>query len=481
MECPICCHAAVKESVTCPQCDQSVCVSCAVKFIEVNQGELSCMMCKVPWTSQFAYTSIPAARWTKAMKEQRKLFLDQQSRAELLEVQEAIPTLRRIQDNVHAIREKRAQLKRLKDELAELEVQKTQDLFEVNTLLHHGQDRSETSAAARVRREVPLHCPREGCRGFLQDNACPVCSVRVCAKCKCEKQGEDHACDPTVLQNLAEMQRSTRPCPNCHAPSQKINGCSQVFCYACKRSWMWDTGRLVALGDWQHSPDYYDYIRKTQGTVPRAPGDHPGLAHDFDDNPGTHRYNLINALRDSTFIVGPDSDAGGSGFSSNHNFMGRGRSGTNQLSSVGKFLMMADQEIGEYQDRQHHFLYGLRRQRLVQATELLKDVRIRFLMGDITEKQWQKELSRREKQAALVHEEEQLHTAMRQAFQTCARTVSMARHPYREDVMKQGVKDFARACQVLDKEYSRLYATFGSAKTSPMTQLVESIPAGYHQ
>lgn len=466
MECPICCVSA-KETVQCPECQQSTCVTCVVKFIEVEAGNLQCMMCKALWSTHFAYMAIPSARWTKHMKTQRKAFLEQQSRAELIDVQAAVPTLRRIEDNMEKIRAKRVELKRLREELTQLEEQKTHDLFEVNRVLYaHGQPGESLSQSAH-RRELPHPCPRENCRGFLQDNGCPVCSVKVCSRCKCEKTTEDHVCDPVILQNLLEIQKSTRPCPKCRAPSQKINGCSQVFCYACKNSWMWDTGRLVRPDEWQHSPDYYDYIRQTRGSVPRAPGDGGG---GLDDNPETHRFHLVTMLRDSTYIIGPKT-------SSENNHMARGRSYNGQLSDVGQFLMQVDQSIGEYQDRQHNFLRG--QHRPIQPGELLKDARIRFLMGKMNEVQWKKELARREKQAVLVRQETQLHDELRRAFQTCARTVSLARNPYREDVMHQGVVDFARACQVIDKEYNSMYNTMGSSKSSPIGPIVANIPSEY--
>jgi len=48
----------------------------------------------------------------------------------------------------------------------------------------------------------------------------------------------------------------------------------QMFCTQCAVAFSWRTGAVVTNGV-IHNPHYYEYLRRTRGEVPRAPGDVP--------------------------------------------------------------------------------------------------------------------------------------------------------------------------------------------------------------
>jgi hypothetical protein len=55
----------------------------------------------------------------------------------------------------------------------------------------------------------------------------------------------------------------------------KIEGCDQMFCVQCHTAFSWRTGQAVRAGTVIHNPHYYEFIRRRDGEVPRAPGDVP--------------------------------------------------------------------------------------------------------------------------------------------------------------------------------------------------------------
>lgn len=121
-------------------------------------------------------------------------------------------------------------------------------------------------------------CPDNNCRGFLSTAwKCGLCEKYFCSDCHKQKNGrndEDHECDESEKATVALLKNDTKPCPSCGMPIIRYTGCSQVWTPCCKIAFDWNTlkidrGRV-------HSPEYYDYLRRTNnGVVPREVGDDP--------------------------------------------------------------------------------------------------------------------------------------------------------------------------------------------------------------
>ena len=153
-------------------------------------------------------------------------------------------------------------------------------------------------ATVQPRQVVVLRgCPGEGCRGFLDERwACGVCDLSVCRHChvgleedevvaehhgagagagaECAEGKRWHICNPDQLATAKMLARDTKPCPKCKALISKIDGCDQMWCTQCQTPFSWITGQ-VEEGR-VHNPHYYEWMRRTQGSVPRVapqPGD----------------------------------------------------------------------------------------------------------------------------------------------------------------------------------------------------------------
>jgi len=126
------------------------------------------------------------------------------------------------------------------------------------------------------RRAFVRACPWENCRGFLSSAwKCGMCDNWTCPDCH-EVRGPtkdaEHTCDPNNVATAQLLAKDSRNCPKCAAMIFKINGCDQMWCTQCHTAFSWRTGRVETHV--VHNPHYFEYQR-AHGTLPRQPGDVP--------------------------------------------------------------------------------------------------------------------------------------------------------------------------------------------------------------
>jgi len=135
--------------------------------------------------------------------------------------------------------------------------------------LHGGQVEHE-------KRQFVRACPFADCKGFLSTVwKCGMCDNWACPEChevKGPNKDSAHTCDPNNVATAQLLAKDSRNCPKCAAMIFKINGCDQMYCTQCHTAFSWRTGRIET--GTVHNPHYYEYMR-AQGTLARNPGDVP--------------------------------------------------------------------------------------------------------------------------------------------------------------------------------------------------------------
>ena len=142
-------------------------------------------------------------------------------------------------------------------------------------MLSHGHDRRQFIRA----------CPQGECRGFLSSAwKCGTCATWTCPEChevKGEFQDTPHTCDPNNVETAKLLAKDTKPCPKCATGIFKIEGCDQMWCTQCHTAFSWRTGHIETH---IHNPHFYEWQRRNNnGQAPRNAGDIPcgGLELDY--------------------------------------------------------------------------------------------------------------------------------------------------------------------------------------------------------
>lgn len=392
MSCEVCIekfNQTTRARVSCPWCDYPVCRECTARHIFSLSGDLQCMSCKRDWNREHLCNFFPKQFMTKTYKQFRENILFEREKALMPATQPLV--------------EKEVKIRAALKVKAEFEEERVKNSVKINKLLSMSTEefcaaynhtftsnlvmrlakmdvlrplnlnaarlgmeasiqdgivhtiRSTSEAVSETRIAFVRACPAGECRGFLSSVwKCGLCEVWVCSKCH-EIKGHDknveHTCDPNSVATAELLAKDSKPCPNCASLIFKIDGCDQMFCMQCKTAFSWKTRRIETGRI--HNPHYYEYMR-ARGGLAREPGDVPcgGL-------PGTQQIlaTLRSRKADNTKIETVIRV---------HRYHGH----------------IAHVVIPRYQFNRH------------QCNE---DLRMQYMMGDLTEDQFKFHIQKREK------------------------------------------------------------------------------------
>ena len=276
--CNICCEILNKSShmpIDCMYCQYKACRTCCQKYI-LSETSAKCMNtdCGKEWTRKFIRSVFPNAFIVGALKQWRENLLYDKERALLPATQpyvEAILRRREIEEQVLRLGNKIAKIRRQIQDL-----QRESYRLERNPLAIHDAAVADTEYVPTERKQFIKPCPADDCRGFLSTQwKCGLCSQWTCPDCHIiiglDKEIE-HVCDPNNVETAKMLRAETKACPKCHSAIYKIDGCDQMWCTQCHTAFSWRTGKIETT---IHNPHYYEWMRRTNGSVPRNPLDLP--------------------------------------------------------------------------------------------------------------------------------------------------------------------------------------------------------------
>lgn len=315
--------------VICPKCKFSCCRTCTKRYLLEQQSSTpKCMNCNIQWSYEFLYENtengfynleyrdhrakislsiekslLPATQPYVLTEIKRRDFSDQ-----IKQVDEIIKLHRNFLEKISVDKREKYFIKigkyvqasdealelddldeekRYNDKITEMYIKidmielKKKDTKKLLIDLNH-----KKRVIYRSRKELDLpshsqprestettrfigHCPQDDCKGYL-DSAyiCGLCNEKTCRSCRKPEHKDD--CDKDLVETIKLLAKDTKGCPNCGVPIFKISGCSQMWCSSCHTAFNWDTGK-VETGR-IHNPHFYEWQRKNGG-VTRELGD----------------------------------------------------------------------------------------------------------------------------------------------------------------------------------------------------------------
>ena len=317
--CNICCECinnTTHKLVSCMYCEFEACRSCCQTYI-LNESIAKCMnsACGREWSRKFISDSFTASFVSKEFKSHRENVLYEREQALLPATQphaeyrikinnldqERAEVANDIRKLKMSIRKKKHRITNESDNNIKIEMttevknmKKLAKTYKTNLeniqykiVREHrefhrqiapdaaGEDHDAVEGAVK-RKQFIKPCPADECRGFLNIQwKCGLCSLWTCPDCHVligESKEITHTCDPNNVETAKMLKAETKSCPKCFSSIYKIDGCDQMWCTQCHTAFSWKTGTIEKQ---IHNPHYYDWLRKTQGSVPRNPLDVP--------------------------------------------------------------------------------------------------------------------------------------------------------------------------------------------------------------
>jgi hypothetical protein len=105
-------------------------------------------------------------------------------------------------------------------------------------------------------------CVKDSCRGYLSNDwICGLCESKCCSQCHFEMD-DHHVCNPENIETAKVINENGRPCPNCSTIIFKSEGCNQMYCTMCKTPFSWTTGKIE--NGVIHNPHYFEEMQNPE-------------------------------------------------------------------------------------------------------------------------------------------------------------------------------------------------------------------------
>ena len=437
--CSICCSVMASSAVlTCIRCEYKSCKECLSKWMETKAG---CPNpdCALPFTRELLTEQMPKLVPSFTLKEKADLFEAEkallpdtlqyvESYREYKKLKEEEKDLfdrkKQINDELLTINQKVNHIKRLDYYAKESDFEGLERMLKFVPEQHHHydryhddeEDRNGDDKIKRARKDplmVLCPCPLDTCKGFVtykqgQDEAiakCPVCDTQVCIECLCkiplQKEGDashhaKHQCLPDDLASAKMIKKGSKPCPKCGTRISKVDGCDQMWCVACRTPFSWNTGK-VETGP-IHNPEYFRMRRELR---------EKGLLQDDQDLPPAREEGVIPCPENQVFLEDPGRNMRYNGllYRLEQNYGSHFVHGlvelTNEYSKAQSFCLGITRFM-------YHFGLYTRIQTNPERPDN-KDLRMKYINGEITEKEFQSKIMQRQKRVQNLSDVKDVH------------------------------------------------------------------------
>jgi len=375
----------------------SICRTCLQTYLLNDINDIpTCINndCRRGWEREFLDSELTSAFRLKTYKQHREKVLADREKARLPSTQEDAAAYKHAKQ-IHA--------KAIEDEkAATIEYNRVAVILNnISTLKYRSRNVLETFGRRRmpvVGQAAPVNevttvraafikpCPAEDCKGFLSTAwKCGLCDQWTCPDCHDLKglvKDVEHTCDPTKVATARLLAREAKACPKCGVQICKIEGCDQMWCTSCNTGFNWRTGK-IADGP-VHNPHYFEWLR-SRGLNPQQAN-----APILDCNQQQDRA-IQMALYGTQYVNRYSRPAANASTDKN----------TAYLGEVWR-IMREEEDMGR---------------RNTDFNEEYRQLRVKYMAGELTEDDWKTNLQRKEKDANF----QQAKTQIRDVFVNASR------------------------------------------------------------
>jgi hypothetical protein len=376
-------------------CEFSACKTCIRSYLNQSIHTPHCMNCKKQWNRDFMYANLGKSYVNAEYNKNRKEILYNLEKVKIPEVLPCIEILRSVQQDVveltneiyskeQKINETHKLLEQMKIELENTNQLRRDKRYIANTIRKTGEiplniTGDTMSKKLNTVKQFIKPCPSDGCNGFLSTQyKCAVCDTKVCPTCfevigtnngqhHVNEDGEEtiteHVCKSENIESANMIRKTTKPCPKCAIPIFKVSGCNQMFCTSCHIAFDWRTGRIETKNI--HNPHYFEWMSS-------------GGSGEIGNQYGENMNNCGDIYLDF-----------GRSFRRNLTFKQQEHKELYRFISKNIYIVTLWGNINRVRN-------GL----IQDVNNKIKDtksIRMRFVMGEISEKQFKIELAKRDK------------------------------------------------------------------------------------
>jgi hypothetical protein len=263
-DCNICIeNKSVKNFIICSKCNFSACKTCVKHYLlELQDINPRCMKCSAQWDFDFIANNTEQEFHNDIYREHRAKIIVERERS-LLPATQTYAQTRQMSNNIdNQIDNIDQEIGILMIKVAELKKEKnklTDKWYEIQEKLVLESKKENPKKEDKKISKFIGHCPKQDCNGYLQeDYSCGLCKSFACKKCHLIKH--ENPCDPNLIKSVELISKETKNCPNCNVPIYKIEGCDQMWCVSCHTPFSWTKGKIEQ--GVIHNPHYYEYQRR---------------------------------------------------------------------------------------------------------------------------------------------------------------------------------------------------------------------------
>ena len=228
--------------VECPACDFKCCRVCMETYL-LDQLEPSCMKCKCKWTLVNCQKLLGKSFMNGKHRKHVKNILFDVEKARFPETMPEVEMVVKKEEYARLNVGTSEEIRKLRQKIRECE--KIIDNREYFIMYGHerGENHHHQTERKKFMKACPKNDCEGFLSSGWKCGACGIKVCKDCEEIIEDK--DEHECDPNTVATCKLLKKETKPCPSCASVIYKISGCDQMWCTQCKVAFSWNTGKKV--------------------------------------------------------------------------------------------------------------------------------------------------------------------------------------------------------------------------------------------